>query len=211
MFYATKSNQHGLPRDPFKALVTPRPIGWISTISKDGICNIAPYSFFNAISEKPHYVIFGSAGCKDSVRNIEQTGEFVCSLATHALKGEMNVTSAAVPYGVDEFPISGLTAMKSEMVAPPRVKQSPAALECKHWQTIQLPASVPGGPLGNLAVIGLVVGIYIDDAALNEGFFDTAAVEPLARLGYMDYAFVNKDTSFTLDRPEVAEDGTVKG
>jgi flavin reductase (DIM6/NTAB) family NADH-FMN oxidoreductase RutF len=209
MFYETAANKHGLPRDPFKALIAPRPIGWISSVSKDGICNIAPYSFFNAISEKPHYVIFGSSGIKDSVRNIEETGEFVCSLSTYALRNEMNVTSAAVPHGVDEFPLSGLTATKSHMVKPPRVKESPAAFECRHWKTIELPPAEPGGPAGNHAVIGLVVGIYIDDAALKEGFVDTAAMQPLARLGYMDYSWVTGDTMTTINRPEVAEDGTV--
>jgi len=210
MFYETDDNKHGLPRDPFKALVSPRPIGWISTVSKDGICNIAPYSFFNAISEKPHYVVFGSAGAKDTVANIEATGEFVCSLSTYALRDEMNVTSAAVPHGVDEFPLSGLTAVKSQLVIPPRVKESPAALECKHWKTIELPPAVPGGRPGNHAVIGLVVGIYIDDAALKDGFFDTASTQPLSRLGYMDYSWVSQDTMVTIHRPEVGEDGQLK-
>ena len=209
MFYETETNKHGLPRDPFKALIAPRPIGWISSLSKDGVVNLAPYSFFNAISEKPHYVIFGSGGIKDSVRNIEETGEFVCSLATYDLRNEMNVSSAAVPPDVDEFPISGLTAVKSNIVRPPRVKESPAAFECRHWKTIQLPSAVPGGPRGYHAVIGLVVGIYIDDAALKEGFFDSGSVKPLARLGYMDYAFVNDDVTLTINRPEVREDGTV--
>jgi flavin reductase (DIM6/NTAB) family NADH-FMN oxidoreductase RutF len=210
MFYETETNQHGLPRDPFKALIAPRPIGWISSLSKDGVVNLAPYSFFNAISEKPHYVIFGSGGIKDSVRNIEETGEFVCSLATYDLRNEMNVSSAAVPPDVDEFPISGLTAVKSNIVRPPRVKESPAAFECRHWKTIELPPAVPGGPRGYHAVIGLVVGIYIDDAALKEGFFDSGSVKPLARLGYMDYAFVNDDVTLTINRPEVREDGTVE-
>lgn len=209
MFYETEGNQHGLPRDPFKALVSPRPIGWVSTVSKDGVCNIAPYSFFNALSEKPHYIVFGSAGIKDSVANIEQTGEFVCSLSTYELRTEMNVTSAAVPYGVDEFPLSGLTAVKSNLVKPPRVKESPAALECKHWKTIELPPSVPGGRPGNYAVIGLVVGIYIDDSALKDGFFDTAAVKPLSRLGYMDYSWVAGETMVTIQRPEVDNQGKV--
>jgi flavin reductase (DIM6/NTAB) family NADH-FMN oxidoreductase RutF len=209
MFYDTDSNAHGLPRDPFKAIIAPRPIGWISTLSKDGIANLAPYSFFNAISEKPHYVIFGSGGIKDSVRNIEETGEFVCSLSTYDLRGEMNVSSAAVPPGVDEFPIAGLTAVKSNMVRPPRVKESPAAFECRHWKTIELPPAKPGGPAGYHAVIGLVVGIYIDDAALKEGFFDTATVKPLARLGYMDYAYVTGDVTLTINRPAVTEGGTV--
>ncbi|MBU2533950.1 MAG: flavin reductase family protein [Alphaproteobacteria bacterium] len=209
MFYETTTNAHGLPRDPFKALITPRPIGWISTVSAAGVCNIAPYSFFNAISEKPHYVIFGSGGIKDSVRNIEETGEFVCSLSTYALRHEMNVSSATLPADVDEFPISNLTAVKSHLVTPPRVKESPAAFECKHWKTIELPPAEPGGPAGYHAVIGLVVGVYIDDAALNDGIFDTAGVEPLARLGYMEYAYVNRDTAFTLHRPTVNEDGSV--
>ncbi|MGI9479108.1 MAG: flavin reductase family protein [Hyphomicrobiaceae bacterium] len=210
MFYETAANDHGLPRDPYKALILPRPIGWISTLSKDGVCNIAPYSFFNAISEKPHYVIFGSATAKDSVRNIEETGEFVCSLSTYDLRGEMNVTSAAVPHGVDEFPLSGLTAVKSQLVAPPRVKESPAALECKHWKTIELPPAVPGGKHGSFAVIGLVVGIYIDDAALKDGFVDTARLMPLSRLGYMDYSWVSGETMVTINRPEVDADGKVK-
>jgi flavin reductase (DIM6/NTAB) family NADH-FMN oxidoreductase RutF len=209
MFYETETNKHGLPRDPFKAVIAPRPIGWISSASKDGVVNLAPYSFFNAISEKPHYVIFGSGGIKDSVRNIEETGEFVCSLATYDLRHEMNVSSAAVPPDVDEFPISGLTAVKSNLVRPPRVKESPAAFECRHWKTIELPPAVPSGPRGYHAVIGLVVGIYIDDAALKEGFFDSGSVKPLARLGYMDYAFVNDDVTLTINRPEVREDGTI--
>ena len=128
MFYETIANKHGLKHDPFKALVAPRPIGWISTVGKDGICNIAPYSFFNAVGEKPHYVIFSSAGRKDSLLNIEETGEFVCSLATWDLRFNMNMTSAAVPRGVDEFPLGDLTAAPCRLVKPPRVKESPAAL-----------------------------------------------------------------------------------
>ncbi|HUS95906.1 MAG TPA: flavin reductase family protein [Hyphomicrobiaceae bacterium] len=209
MFYETSTNQHGLPRDPFKALVAPRPIGWISTVSRDGVCNLAPYSFFNAISEKPHYVVFGSAGYKDSVTNIEQTGEFVCSLSTYALREHMNMSSASVPYGVDEFPISGLTATPSKMVKPPRVKESPAALECRHWKTIQLPAGEPGGKPGNVIVIGQVVGIYIDDSALKDGFVDTAAIQPLSRLGYMDYGFLTPETILTLHRPDVDAEGNI--
>jgi flavin reductase (DIM6/NTAB) family NADH-FMN oxidoreductase RutF len=139
VFYETIANKHGLKHDPFKALVAPRPIGWISTIGKDGICNIAPYSFFNAVGEKPHYVIFSSAGRKDSLLNIEETGEFVCSLATWDLRFNMNMTSAAVPRGVDEFPLGDLTAAPCRLVKPPRVKESPAALECKHWKTVELP------------------------------------------------------------------------
>lgn len=136
MFYDAVQNRHGLRHDPFKALIVPRPIGWISSVSANGICNLAPYSFFNAVSEKPAYFVFGSAGLKDSIVNIEETGEFVCSLATDDLREHMNMTSAAVPPDVDEFPLAGLTAARSELVRPPRVKEAAAAFECRHWKTI---------------------------------------------------------------------------
>jgi flavin reductase (DIM6/NTAB) family NADH-FMN oxidoreductase RutF len=209
VFYETLTNKHGLKHDPFKALVAPRPIGWISTVSKDGIFNLAPYSFFNAVSEKPHYVMFGSAGRKDTVINIEETGEFVCSLSTYDLRAHMNMTSAAVPYGVDEFPIAGLTAVASNVVKPPRVKESPAALECQHWKSIQLPPAEPGGRPGNIMVIGRVVGIYIADEVIADGIVDTGAMKPLSRLGYMDYDAVTPETMMTIHRPDVAPDGTI--
>ena len=114
MFYDALENKHGLPHDPFKALAVPRPIGWISTVSKSGVANLAPYSFFNAVAEKPHYVVFGSGGIKDSLANIEETGEFVCNIATYDLRHQMNISSATVPHGVDEFPLAGLTAVKSD-------------------------------------------------------------------------------------------------
>lgn len=208
MFYDAVENKHGLKRDPWKALTVPRPIGWISTVSKDGVCNIAPYSYFNAVSDRPHYVYFASAGLKDSVRNVHETGEFVCSLATYALRNQMNTTSAAVPYGVDEFPLAGLTAAASRLVKPPRVKESPVALECRHVQTVDLPGAVPGGAPGYHVVFGLVVGIYIDDTLVKDGMVDIALAEPIARLGYMDYSVVRRDTMFSIDRPEV--DGTGK-
>lgn len=209
MFYETLRNEHGLRHDPFKALVAPRPIGWISTVSKAGVFNLAPYSFFNAISEKPHYVMFGSAGRKDTVINIEETGEFVCSLSTYDLRSHMNLTSAPVPYGVDEFPIGGLTAAASHAVMPPRVKESPAALECAHWKSIELPPAEPGGRPGNIMVIGRVVGIYISDDYVHDGLVDTGAMQPLSRLGYMDYDTVTPDTMMTIHRPEVQPDGTL--
>ena len=209
MFYDAIENKHGLRHDPYKALVTPRPIGWISTVSKDGVCNIAPYSFFNAIGDKPHYVVFGSAGMKDSVKNAEETGEFTCSLATWDLRHRMNVTSAEVPYGVDEYPIAGLTAAASRLVKPPRVKESPAALECKYWKTITLPPAAPHHREGYSVVFGLVVGIHIDDAFVKDGIVDTAGMRPIARLGYMDYAVVTPETVFTIDRPKVDADGKI--
>lgn len=201
MFYETRDNKHGLRHDPFKALAVPRPIGWVSTISKGGICNIAPYSFFNAVGEKPHYVLFSSAGPKDSLRNIEETGEFVCSLATWDLRFNMNMTSAGVPHGIDEFPIGDLTAAPSRLVKPPRVKESPAAFECKHWKTIDLPHPEPGAQSTYAVVFGLVVGIYIDDAFIKNGIVDTGAMRPIARLGYKDYAVVTPETIFSIERP----------
>ena len=203
MFYETATNKHGLRHDPYKALAVPRPIGWVSSLSKDGICNLAPYSFFNAVSERPHYVVLGSAGRKDSLTFIEETGEFVCNLATYDLRHAMNTTSAAVPRGVDEFPLAGLTAVKSHVVAPPRVKESPAAFECKHWQTIHLPPATPEGKSEAYLIIGRVVGIYIDDRFVKEGIVDTGAMRPIARLGYMDYATVTPEVMFTLNRPTV--------
>jgi len=211
MFYDAVQNRHGLRHDPFKALIVPRPIGWISSVSVSGICNLAPYSFFNAVSEKPAYVVFGSAGLKDSIVNIEETGEFVCSLATDDLREHMNMTSAAVPPDVDEFPLAGLTAARSELVRPPRVKEAAAAFECRHWKTIALPPAVPGGPDGYHLVIGLVVGIHIDDRFIKDGLVDTGAMRPIARLGYMDYATVTPETMFSIDRPRVDAQGRVVG
>jgi flavin reductase (DIM6/NTAB) family NADH-FMN oxidoreductase RutF len=209
MFYDTIENKHGLKHDPFKALIVPRPIGWISTISNAGVVNIAPYSFFNAMGEKPHYVAFSSAGLKDSLKNINENGEFVCSLATYDLRYEMNTTSAPVPYGVDEFPLSGLTAAPSHMVKPPRVKESPAAFECKLWKTIDLPPVKPGQDSKNTMVIGYVVGTYIDDRFIKGGMVDTGAMRPIARLGYMEYGVIEPENVFTINRPEVGPDGKV--
>lgn len=209
MFYDAIANTHGLKRDPWKAIIAPRPIGWISTISKDGVVNLAPYSFFNAISDRPHYVCFASDGMKDSARNIEETGEFVCSLATYPLRQQMNTTSAMVPRGVDEFALAGLTAAPSRLVRPPRVKESPAAVECRHWKTIELPAAEPGGRAGYLLVIGLVVGIHIADAFIRDGIVDTAAMQPIGRLGYMDYSSTRADTVFSIDRPAVDAEGRI--
>ncbi len=209
MFYDSVVNKHGLRHDPFKALIVPRPIGWISTVSKDGVCNLGPYSFFNAVSSNPNYVMFSSGSMKDSVRNIEETGEFVCSLATWDLRYEMNVSSADVPHGVDEFPMSNLTTAPSEMVRPPRVKESPVAFECRHWKTIVLPADENARSLEHFVVFGRVVGIYIDDAFIKDGIVDTGAMRPISRLGYMDYAVVSPESVFTIHRPKIDADGNV--
>lgn len=200
MFYDAIANTHGLPRDPFKAIVAPRPIGWISSISADGVVNLAPYSFFNAMGDRPHYVVFGSGGPKDSLTNIEATGEFVCSLATYALKDAMNMSSAAVGPDVDEFALAGLTPVASEMVRPPRVGESPIALECKRVQTVNLP-NFDGEAGPYTMVIGQVVGVHIADDLIVDGMVEITRARPIARLGYMDYAVV--DEVFQLARPSV--------
>lgn len=198
MFYDAVTNSHGLEFDPFKALVAPRPIGWISTLGKNGVVNLAPYSFFNAVGTDPHYVMFSSGGRKDSQRNAEETGEFVCSLATYDLRDAMNRTSQHVGPEVDEMALAGLTPAPSKLVAPPRVKESPVAFECRYWRTINLPGH-DGEPGTHSIVLGKVVGVHIDDAAITDGKVDVTKLKPLARLGYRDYAVI--DEVFTLDRP----------
>lgn len=212
MYYATDSNQHGLKFDPFKALIAPRPIGWISTVSRDGVHNLAPYSFFNAVSDRPPVVMFSSSGRKDSLVNIEDNGEFTCSLATWDLREAMNLSSAPVVHGVDEFELAGLTKIIGSAVKTARVAESPAAFECRHWKTVELPdfstANTAKRPTHkNYVVFGLVVGIYIDERIVKEGLVDTAAMQPIARMGYMDYAVVNRESSFTMNRPMASADG----
>jgi flavin reductase (DIM6/NTAB) family NADH-FMN oxidoreductase RutF len=198
MFYDAVANTHGMEFDPFKALVAPRPIGWISTLGKNGVVNLAPYSFFNAVSTDPHFVMFSSGGRKDSQRNAEETGEFVCSLATYDLRDAMNRTSQHVGPEVDEMALAGLTPAPSKLVAPPRVKESPVAFECRYWRTITLPGH-DGKPGTHSIVLGQVVGVHIDDAAITEGKVDVTKLKPIARLGYGDYAVI--DEVFTLARP----------
>ena len=205
MHYATAERRehlnHGLSHDPFKAIVAPRPIGWIATVSAGGVLNLAPYSFFNAVSEAPPMVMFASAGRKDSLTNIEATGEFTCSVASQALVDHMNLSSAAVASDIDEFAMAGLPTAPSLVVAPPRVATSPAALECRLWKTVELPGERPA-----TVVFGQVVAIYVDERMVKNGVLDTAAMRPLARMGYMDYAVVTAETTFTLNRPVVDDD-----
>jgi flavin reductase (DIM6/NTAB) family NADH-FMN oxidoreductase RutF len=198
MFYDAVANTHGLKWDPFKALVAPRPIGWISTLSKTGVVNLAPYSFFNAVSTDPHFVMFSSGGRKDSQRNAEETGEFVCSLATYNLRDAMNRTSQHVGPEVDEMALAGLTPAPSKIVAPPRVAESPVAFECRYWRTIDLPGP-DGGPGTHAIVLGQVVGVHIDDSVLVGDKVDVTKLKPIARLGYGDYAVI--DEVFELSRP----------
>jgi flavin reductase (DIM6/NTAB) family NADH-FMN oxidoreductase RutF len=186
MFYDTAENRHGLPHDPFKAIVSPRPIGWIGTRAADGSLNVAPYSFFNAISDRPKLVMFSSSGYKDSVRNIEATGEFTASFASRNLSEAVNKTSIAAPHGESEFAIAGLTPVDGTLVKAPFVGEAYAALECRMTEMFQ-PKGLDGEPSDNYVVIGQVVGIHIRDEAIRDGRFDMATVRPLARLGYMDY------------------------
>ncbi|HST93484.1 MAG TPA: flavin reductase family protein [Microvirga sp.] len=200
MFYETATNAHGLPHDPFKALVTPRPIGWITALSARGEINLSPYSFFNAVSESPPMVAFSSSGRKDAVTFVEETGEFVCNLATFDLREQMNRTSAALPRGENEMAHAGLAAAPSRLVKPPRVADAPAALECKWLQTVPLTPLGGGVPSYHL-VIGQVVGIHIDDRFIVDGLVDTAAMRPIARSGYRDYFVSTPETRFSLTRP----------
>jgi flavin reductase (DIM6/NTAB) family NADH-FMN oxidoreductase RutF len=200
MFYETSANAHGLPHDPFKALVTPRPIGWISAVSEKGEVNLSPYSFFNAVSERPPMVAFSSSGKKDALTFIEETGEFVCNLATYDLREQMNLTSAVLPRGENEMEHAGLTPAPSRLVKPPRVADALAALECKWLQTVPL-HPLSGGDPSYYLVIGQVVGIHIDDRYIVNGLVDTAAMRPIARSGYRDYFVATSETKFSITRP----------
>lgn len=203
MFYQPSLRDHGLRHDPFKALVVPRPIGWISSLDAEGRPNLAPYSFFNAMAADPPVVVFGTGlrprgpERKDSQANIEATGEFVCNLSTESLKAEMNASSASLPAGADEFVHAGLATLPSRLVKPPRVALSPVALECRYLQTVELPCDTPGR--ANYAVFGQVVGIHIDESLIVDGRVDILRARPLARLGYMEYTVL--DNVFAMDRP----------
>lgn len=205
MFYEPDKKNHGLPRDPFKSLVVPRPIGWISTLDEDGRPNLAPYSFFNAVASDPPCVMFAAGlrpeavAFKDSQANVEKTGEFVVNLATYDLREQMNASSAGLPAGQNEFEAAGLETLPSSMVKPPRVKGAPVHLECKYLQTVKMPSWDP--ERGNYVIFGRVVGIHIDDRVITEkGFVDVARFRPIARLGYMEYAVVNE--VFVMNRPD---------
>jgi flavin reductase (DIM6/NTAB) family NADH-FMN oxidoreductase RutF len=199
MFYDTRKNDHGLRHNPFKAIVAPRPIGWITTMSAKGEINLAPYSFFNAITDRPPIVMFSSEGQKDSVAFVAESKEFVCSLATYDLRAAMNETSAPLPRGVNEMQAAGLTPAPSRLVKPPRVAASPCALECKWLKTVNLD-DIDGRALDRYVVFGQAIGVYIDDQFLKNGRLDTAAMRPIARCGYDEYAVVQE--VFAMQRPK---------
>ena len=194
----------GLSFSPIKAIVSPRPIGWISSCGKDGSINLAPYSYFNAISELPPMVMFssapsGNAQHKDSLRNVIETEEFVVNVVSAALGDVMNITSADLAYGQNEFTAAGLEMADCNTVKVPRVAAAPAALECKLWKVIELPKPETGGT--GVMVIGTITGIHIADETIKDGKIDVTSYQPLARLGYMDYARIND--VFAMPRPAV--------
>jgi flavin reductase (DIM6/NTAB) family NADH-FMN oxidoreductase RutF len=198
MFYDTESNAHGMAHDPFKAIVAPRPIGWIGSKGRDGSLNLSPYSFFNAVGDRPKMVMFSSSGRKDSLRNVEETGVFTASFVSRSLLDQMNASSAAVPYEEDEFALAGLTAGQGRLVDAPYVGQAAAALECRVTKVLTLP-DMDGNDTDSHAVFGQVVGIHIADAMIRDGRFDLAVADPIMRLGYMDYAGMGP--VFELKRP----------
>ena len=206
MFYEPEKG-HGLPHDPFKAIVAPRPIGWISTLGRDGALNLAPYSFFNALGTHPHLVMFSSEGRKDSATFADETGEFVANLVSRDLAGKMNMTGVDAPRGVSEFGYAGLTPAPSRLVKPPRVAEALAALECRVTETFE-PKGLDGRPAGNVVVFGEVVGVHIDESVLTDGLFDIVRAGTVSRLGYMDYAAVTETFSMRRPRWERQEKGS---
>ncbi len=192
---------HRLQHDPFNAIVGPRPIGWISSASAGGVLNLAPYSFFNAFNYTPPIIGFASVGYKDTVRNIEETGEFVWNLATRTLADAMNQTCKPVPPDVSEFGLAGLTPEPSRLVAVPRVQESPVAFECRRTQILQL-QSATGDTVPTWLVLGEVVAVHIDQAMLKDGVYDTAAAGHILRGGGpADYFTVGPEQLFHMRRP----------
>jgi flavin reductase (DIM6/NTAB) family NADH-FMN oxidoreductase RutF len=192
---------HGLRHDPFNAIVGPRPIGWISTISDAGVVNLAPYSFFNGFNYVPPLIGFSSIGWKDSVANASATGEFCWSLATRALAEAMNLTCAPAPPDIDEFEVAGLTHAPSRLVKPPRVLESPVNFECRVSQIVQL-LGADGAKLDSWLVLGQVVCVHIDPACLKDGVYQTAYARPILRAGRMgDYFEITPEAAFEMRRP----------
>lgn len=194
-----KRDRAVLPHDPFKALIAPRPIGWVSTIARNGDINLAPYSFFNAVADRPPLLAFSSVGVKDSVTFARETGEFVWNLPNWHLREAMNASSATLPRGENEFAHAGLDMAPCNLVRPPRVKASPCAMECKVTQIIRL-QDKDGAESDNWLVIGEVVGVHLDPAFVTDGVVRTADIKPIMRAGYLaDYATITE--MFKMERP----------
>ena len=187
-----------LPHDPFKAMVIPRPVGWISTMSRSGALNLAPYSYFNGFSSTPRIVGFSSEGDKDSSAFAEETGEFVWSMATYELREQMNATATPLPRGQSEFDHARLETAPSRLVKPPRVLGSPAAMECRVTQVLRL-KDLAGATLQRVLVLGQVIGMHIDERFVRDGRLDAAAMRPIARCGYDEYSVVER--VFSMPRP----------
>lgn len=200
MFYEPQ-NGHGLPHNPFNAIVTPRPIGWISTRGSDGQDNLAPYSFFNAVAYVPPQVMFASTSAKpdrgdtkDSVANIRETGVFAVNIVSYAMRDVMNKSSGPWERTIDEFALAEIEKVECETIPCARVAKAPATLECKMTQIVKLPGEA------NFTVFGEVTGVHMDDACLVDGLFDVTTFNPLTRLGYRDYAVIRE--TFSLARPD---------
>lgn len=201
MHFYQPSLGHGLAHDPFNSIIAPRPIGWISSQSGGGVLNLAPYSFFNAFNYVPPIIGFASIGAKDSLKNIQETGEFCWNLVTKPLAEKMNQTCAAVGPEVDEFELAGLTPKASSVVAVPHVAQTPVAFECKLSQCIQL-TTAAGAAVNSWLVLGEVVGVHIDKSLLKDGVFDTIAAQPALRGGGpADYFTISDALKFQIYRP----------
>ncbi|MCJ8141878.1 flavin reductase family protein [Ancylobacter sp. A5.8] len=199
MFYEPSRRNHGLPHDPLKAIVAPRPIGWISTLSPHGTANLAPYSFFNLVSENPSILAFSSDGWKHSVSNIRDSGEFVWNLPTHDLIEQVNLTSRPIGPEDSEFDLAELDTAPSRLVKPPRVAASPAALECVLIEIIEI-KDRHGAWSGRLLTLGEIVGVHLDERFIEDGLVRTERLQPLARAGYFDYAWVDQVRS--IPRPK---------
>ena len=205
MFFEPDKNDHGLPYNPIKACVVPRPIGWITTLNEEGLVNAAPFSFFNVLSYNPPYVIFSGGGHvedhedKDTVANVRKTGEFVYNMAVWDQREQMNDSGLIVDRTVDELAETGLETLPSTLVKPPRIKGSPVHLECELFEIVSLPGN---SELANhSAVFGKVVGAHIDDGGITEdGIFDVARYRPLSRLGYKDYAWTDHSVIFQMEK-----------
>jgi flavin reductase (DIM6/NTAB) family NADH-FMN oxidoreductase RutF len=200
-YFYEPATGHGLPHDPFNSIVGPRPIGWVSTRGQDGTVNLAPYSFFNAFNYTPPIIGFSSTGAKDSVRNARETGEFVWNLATRDLAARMNATSAAAPYGTDEFALAGLTPAPSRLVSVPRVGESAVNFECKVTEVVQL-RNHTGAPVKAWLVLGEVVAVHISRRLLKDGLFDTFGAGVILRAGGPSaYAEIGPENRFDMRRP----------
>jgi len=202
MFYKT-DGPHGLPHDPLKSCIVPRPIGWISSVNQDGHVNLAPYSFFNGVSGAPPMVMFSTNGrqphgAKDTAGNVETTHEFVVNVVNIDLLDAMNTTCAPVGPDINEADLAGLEMEPSDIVSVPRVKSSPIHLECTYFQTMELPSNSPDER--NAIIVGHILGVHIQDKYLVDGIVDIEAIRPLARMGYMDYTVIDK--VFSQNRPK---------